>query len=157
MAMRLSGYSDSDWGGDTATRRSTSGYVFFVAGGPVSWASRLQRTVALSSTEAEYLALTDAVKEALWLRSIFAEFGFHLSPTELFCDNQGAICLASNYLTSGRTKHLDIRVHFIRQCIREESIVLGWISTQDMIADLFTKPLLKIIFRRLMMQLMQQI
>ena len=139
------GYSDSDWGGSDE-RRSTSGYTFILNGGAVSWASRKQSVVALSSTEAEYMALTHAIKEVLWLRALFIELGAPLHAKEIstvFCDNQGAIALSKNPGFHARSKHIDIRYHFIRNHVDGETgtINLLYCSTDDMTADVLTKGL----------------
>jgi hypothetical protein len=113
----LHGYSDSDWGGDKETRRSTTGYTFLMAGAAICWKSRRQVTVAGSTVEAEYMALADATKEALWLRSFLGELKvIDLDlPTRILVDNEGSIHLAKNPLLSDRSKHIDIRHHFIRE------------------------------------------
>jgi hypothetical protein len=138
----LSGYSDANWGNDLDSRRSTSGYIFLVSGGVVSWSSKRQATVALSSTEAEYMALTQATKEAIWLRTFLNELGFHSNDaTTIFEDNQSAIALAKNPVHHARTKHIDIRHHYIREKLESGDIRLEYIHTSDMVADALTKPL----------------
>jgi hypothetical protein len=139
------GFCDADWG-SSEDRRSTTGYVFLLNGGAISWASRKQPVVALSSTEAEYMAITQAVKEALWLRTLFLEMGAprHAAEiTKLFSDNQGAIALANNPGFHGRSKHIDIQYHFIRHHVNPETgtIQLEYLPTDDMTADVLTKGL----------------
>src|SRR3954470_2664430 len=120
----LSGYSDANWGNDLDSRRSTSGYIFLVSGGVVSWSSKRQATVALSSTEAEYMALTQATKEAIWMHTFLNELGFHSNDdaTTIFEDNQSAIALAKNLVHHTRTKHIDIRHHYIREKLESGDI-----------------------------------
>ena len=116
--LSFHGYSDSDYAGDIATRRSTSGYVFFMAGGPISWKSARQHAITLSSTEAEYYALTEAAKEAIWLQSLLFELGYKgkdLSPILIHGDNTGSLDLAENPEHHQRAKHINIRMHYIRQ------------------------------------------
>ena len=142
---RCEGFCDSDWG-DSSDRRSTSGYVFVLNGGAVSWASWKQPTVALSSTEAEYIALTQAVKEVLWLRTIFLEIGtpkHSWEISQISADNQGAIALAKNPWFHARSKHIDIQYHFIRQHTDTDTgtINLDYCPTDDMMADILTKGL----------------
>src|SRR5436309_1357960 len=112
----LLGYTDSDWAGDISTRKSTSGYVFLLGSGAISWSSKRQPTVALSSCEAEYMASTQATKEAIWLGRFLAELGYEGSDIDsvtIMGDNQGAIALASNPEYYARTKHIDIQWHFV--------------------------------------------
>jgi hypothetical protein len=136
------GYSDADWAGCVDTRRSTSGYVFTFAGAAISWRSNKQPVVALSSTEAEYIAGTLATQEAVYLKFLFRDLGFNVSvPTTLCIDNQGAIALGKNYISNKRTKHIDIRFHFIREKVHDGTIVLQPIPTLEMPADCLTKPL----------------
>ena len=160
----IQGYSDSDWAGSKEDRKSTSGYVFMLNGGPISWCSKRQPTVALSSTEAEYMALTVAAKEAIWLRLLMTELGIqNTAPTinvikgetaiTLKGDNQSSIALANNPVHHARTKHIDIQHHFIRNEVMEGRIDLTYIPTEDMIADGLTKPLSLVKFFRFLRQL----
>jgi hypothetical protein len=135
------GYSDADWGG-SEDRKSTTGYLFTINGAPVSWCSKRQPTVALSSTEAEYMAATQATKEAIWLRRLLADLGHpQAGPTSIREDNQGAISLARNPVHHARTKHIDIQHHFVREKVEGGCITLDYCPTNDQIADLLTKPL----------------
>lgn len=136
------GYSDADWAGNVEDRRSTGGYVFFVAGGAVSWASKRQDLVALSSCESEYYAMNEAGKEAKWLRNLLIELG-HIDavPAQIWADNQGAIALSKNPEFHKRTKHIDAKYHWIREAIEEELIQVDYVPTALMAADGFTKPL----------------
>ena len=137
------GFSDADWAGDQQDRKSTSGYLFQLAGGPVSWKSQRQGCVALSTAEAEYMALSFAAQETVWLRKLLTEFGCELSgPTILIMeDNQSAIAMANNPQFHGRAKHIDIRHHFIRERVSHGDIRLNYCPTGDMIADMLTKGL----------------
>ena len=139
------GYVDADWAGDTATRKSMSGYMFVMAGGAISWCSRQQEVVALSSTEAEYISLCSGTKEAIWLRRLVVnlEIGSELGdkPMLVLVDNQGAIDLAQNGSTNRRTKHIDVRYHFNRQAVSDELVELKYCPTEHMAADILTKAL----------------
>jgi hypothetical protein len=138
----LVGYSDSDWGGDLATRRSTSAFVFMVGGAAVSWASKLQKTVAKSSCEAEYMALCSAVAEAIYLQRLLAELGAGVAGSvTIYVDNQGAIQLAHNPAHHKLTKHIDIKYHFIRERVGSGDVRLQWVPTAEQLADLLTKAL----------------
>ena len=148
--MELIGYSDSDWAGDIDTRRSTSGYVFQVGNGTISWSSRKQATVAKSSTEAEYVALSMAAQEAIWLNRLMSDLGQNMDdPIVIFEDNQGAIELAKNPKYHNRTKHIDICHHFIRERVMSNEIKVMYCNTKCMIADIMTKALPKPSFEKL--------
>jgi hypothetical protein len=136
------GYCDADYGGDEDTRRSTTAYLFMLGGGAITWASKLQPTVALSSAEAEYMAVSAAVQDAIYLRKLFNDLGFEQrEPTVIHEDNQGCIALTENPVMHKRTKHIDIRHHFIRERVEMGEIVLKYVATQDQLADMLTKPL----------------
>ena len=115
----VTGYVDSDYAGDLDKRRSTTGYVFTMAGGPVSWRSTLQSTIALSSTEAEYMAITETVKEAIWLQGLVTDLGFKQQEVTVYCDSQNAIHLTKNQVYHSRTKHIDVRFHFVCEILEE--------------------------------------
>ena len=137
------GYSDSDWASQNH-RHSISGFVFFIGSGAVTWSSKKQPIITLSSNEAEYVALTHSSKEIIWIHKLLNEFTsiFSLTlPTTLYCDNQGAIRLSKDSTFHGRTKHIDVHFHFIRQTVSQNHIALFYCPTDDMIADTFTKPL----------------
>ncbi|RDB14617.1 Retrovirus-related Pol polyprotein from transposon TNT 1-94 [Hypsizygus marmoreus] len=133
---------DADWASDESDRRSISGYVFFLFSALVSWSATKQRTTALSSTEAEYMAMSHAIREALWIRLLLISLGFPIPcPFPLLCDNQSAIEIANSESLSSRSKHIDVRYHFIRQHLLSGSFATSWIPTSDMTADILTKPL----------------
>ena len=151
-------YSDADWAGCLDTRRSTTGYIFFLSGSPITWRSRRQTTPALSSTEAEYMALTEAAQEIHWLRSLIQDIGFKQhNPTKLYGDNRGSIKLSNNPIFHKRTKHIDIKHHFIREAVENKIVALEWIPTEDMVADIFTKSLKPVKFNRLLPRFMSPI
>lgn len=138
---RVFGYCDSDWASDTNGRRSCSGYIFLFQGASISWYSKRQSTVALSTMEAEYMSLATATQEAMWLRNLERELHFNVTdaPTVINCDNQSAIKFAGNDSYCARSKHIDIRFHFVREKINNNEIKLSYIGTQDMVADVLTK------------------
>jgi hypothetical protein len=139
---KLIGYSDSDWAGSQDDRRSTSGYVFVLGGGPISWKSQKQRVVALSTAEAEYIALSAAAQEAVWLRRLLSDFGCdEQGPTLINEDNQPSMAMAKNPEHHGRAKHIAIRYHFIREKVEEGEVNLKYCPTEKMLADVFTKGL----------------
>jgi hypothetical protein len=140
--LDLIGWTDSDWAQDPDTRRSLGGFVFDIAGGSVSWSSKKQPTVALSTVEAEYMAASNATKEAIWLRVLLEDLGFpQMTATTIHADNQGCIALSKNPVAHSRAKHIDIRHHFIRERIARREIDLQFCPTTQMIADIFTKQL----------------
>jgi hypothetical protein len=139
----LIGYTDAD-GATQEHRHAISGYAFLIDGGAVSWASRKQELIMLSTAEGEYVAATHAAKEATWLRKLIGElFPSLLVPTTLYCDNQPAIKLAEDDNYRARTKHIDIHYHFIRQIVASGAIKLLYCPTEDMAADILTKALPK--------------
>jgi len=143
----IEGFIDTNWGNDTDDRHSICGYVFTLNEGAVSWSSKKQSVVALSSTEAEYIGITHAVKEAIWIRHLLSELYSPLIldyPITLYCDNKSAIELVKNATFHSRTKHIAIRYHYIREAYNEGSIILDHRRTDDMPADIFTKPLIRI-------------
>jgi hypothetical protein len=138
----LIGYSNADWGENQDNWRSTTGFVFLMADGAVTWTLRMQKTVARSLTEAEYMALSEACSEIAWLTSLQKEIGYSpTAPTPLVSDNQGGIFLAINPAHDHQLKHVDICYHFIREYVESKRINIVYISTDDMIADILTKPL----------------
>ncbi|PRQ16639.1 putative RNA-directed DNA polymerase [Rosa chinensis] len=136
----VAGFVDADYAGDLDKRRSTTGYVFTCGGGPVSWKSTLQAVTALSTTEAEYMALTEASKEAIWLNGLASEFGIHQEGVVVKCDSQSAIHLAKNQVFHARTKHIDVRYHRIRDWVESGNIIVEKVHTNDNAADCLTKP-----------------
>ncbi|KAE8188965.1 hypothetical protein CF336_g5867 [Tilletia laevis] len=137
---QLVGYADSDHGADPTTRRSVSGYVFFLYGNPVTWRSKLQDTVSVSSTEAEYVALSEATREAIWAIQLLQELKLHANgPVDLHTDNTGAEALARNPQSHQRTKHIRIHHHLVRDCNADGTIKVKRVHTDDNPADLMTK------------------
>lgn len=136
----LVGYCDADYAGDIDTRRTTTGYVFLMGDGAVSWCSKLQPTVALSTAEAEYMAAASAVKEALWLRKLLCDFTLSSKqPVPILCDNQAALKLLVNPIVSSRSKHIDVLHHFARERVARGEVSFTYCPTDRMIADSLTK------------------
>lgn len=135
------GYCDSDYGGNLDNAKSTTGMVFTAGGNPVSWRSSLQKVVALSTTEAEYIALSEAVKEGVWLKRFAEELGFPQESVEIFCDSQSAIALSKNAVYHERTKHMATKYYFIRDLIKVGEVQVLKIATANNPADIFTKVL----------------
>jgi hypothetical protein len=139
--LRLEGFCDANRAGDVDSRRSTTGYVFIVAGGAVSWASKLQPTVAFSTVEAEYMAAAHATKEALWLKKLCNDLNLKCEGVLIQCDNQGTIQLVKHPIASQRSKHIDISHHFVRQRVLRKEVRFEYCSTDWMPADFLTKAL----------------
>jgi Reverse transcriptase (RNA-dependent DNA polymerase) len=137
----LVGYSDADYAGDVDKRRSTSGYVFVLHGGAISWRSKLQATVAASTCEAEFVAASTAAKEALWLRQLIAEFTGQVKPVTMHVDNQGALALLHHPHGHQRTKHIDVAYKFVQDRVERGEIACVYCATNDMLADCLTKAL----------------
>eukprot|EP00253_Pinus_taeda_P012953 PITA_12953 len=134
------GYVDTDYAGDLDKRRSTTGYAFTLVGGAISWMSKLQETVALSTTEAEYIAASDVSKEAIWLKGLLDEIGRTQKKVNVICDSQNAIHLATNPSYHCRTKHIDVRYHFLIHVIDGGKVALQKFHTRENCVDIFTKP-----------------
>ena len=135
-------YCDADYAGDIDTRRSTTGYVVTANGTAVSWQSKLQPTVARSTTEAEYMAAASAVSEALCIRKLDSEFRDRMvMPMTVKCDSQGALAVLKNPGGSSRTKHIDVLHHFARERVLRGDVIMDYIPTAQMVADAMTKAL----------------
>lgn len=129
--------------------KSVSGFLIMMVASPLSWSSKQQAVVALSSCEAEYLATTHCAHDVLWFRNLFAELGFPQGqPTTLFCDNQGTVACTHDPHAHPKMKHISIREHFIRDCIIKRLIDVIHVSNKENIADLLTKPLHHILHAR---------
>ncbi|CAL1678820.1 unnamed protein product [Lasius platythorax] len=139
----LIGYSDADWANDPNDRKSITGSVFTKCGDAITWFSKKQRNVALSTVEAEYIALSFTCQEAIWLRELVKEIARTDKGENICikCDSTDAIASAKNYVTSQRTKHIDVRHHFVREKIEEKVINVNYLSTSEMLADILTKAL----------------
>ncbi|UYV68867.1 hypothetical protein LAZ67_6001370 [Cordylochernes scorpioides] len=147
----LHGYADADWGGNLVDRKSHTGIVYFLARGPIAWESKKQQTVTLSSTESEYIALCEAGKEAVYLRALLDEMGFGEllnGPTVLKTDNQGAQQLARNPVYHARTKHIDIKWHYIRSICSDGLVEVVHTPTQENVADILTKGLPRFLYEK---------
>jgi hypothetical protein len=141
LGLEVVGYADANYG-PLPDRKSRTGWCFMLGGAVTTWSSKKQPVISLSSTEAEYYALGDGVKEALWLRELLTEIGFiHDKPMTLFQDNQSTMAIALNPIHHSHVKHMSIRSHFIRDHIAKEEVKLVYCPTGDMIADIFTKAL----------------
>ena len=147
---RLIGYCDSDYCGDLDKRRSLTGYSFILFGNVISWKASLQSMVALSTTEAEFMALTEATKEALWLQGLIGEFGVKQDSVIILSDSQSAIHLTKNQGYHERTKHIDVRLHFIREVVGSKRVLIEKVHTDDNAADFVTKPVTATKFERCM-------
>ncbi|KAH9679839.1 hypothetical protein KPL71_026297 [Citrus sinensis] len=146
-SCQVSGFVDSDFAADLDKRRSITGYVFILNGGAVSWKASLQSVVALSTTEAEYIALTEAVKEAKWLSGLVSEFGLKQESVCIGCDSSSAIQLSENPKYHERTKHIDVRLHFVRDEIANGVVNVTKVPTQTNPADILTKAVPAVKFR----------
>ena len=145
----LVGYSDADWAGDINTRRSTSGYLFQLGTSTISWSSRKQATVAKSLTEGEYVALSSAAQEVIWLHRLINGIGLNVAtPTTIYEDNQGAIDISKNPRHHNRTKHIDIAHHFVRERVAANEVQVHYCPTGEMVADVLTKGLSIVKFRK---------
>jgi hypothetical protein len=138
----LIGFCDADYAGDVNTRRSTSGWVFIFGGAAFSWSSKIQPTVAVSTAEAEYMAAAYAIKEALWLRKLFAEFRMVIyGAVTINCDNQAALCFLRDPIVSPKAKHIAVNFYFAREHVALNEVDFVYVPTASNVADIFTKSL----------------
>jgi hypothetical protein len=137
----LVGYCDADWAGNVEDRKSTSGGCFFVGNNLVSWFSKKQNSVSLSTAEAEYIAAGSSSTQLLWMKQMLEEYGVNPGVMTLYCDNLSAISISKNPVQHSRTKHIDIRHHFIRELVEDGIINLEHVSSEKQLADIFTKGL----------------
>jgi hypothetical protein len=137
----LLGYSDADWAGCKINRKSTPGTCQFLGRSLVSWASKKQNSVALSTAEAEYIVVGHCCAQLLWMRQTLRDYGYKFSKVPLLCDNESATRMADNPVEHSRNKHIAIRYHFPRDHQQKGDIEIAYINTKDQLADIFTKPL----------------
>ncbi|XP_042038258.1 secreted RxLR effector protein 161-like [Salvia splendens] len=137
----LMGYCDSDFATNIDTRKSQSGYVFCLYGAAVSWRSSLQSVVALSTTEAEYISMSEAVKESIWLKGICSDFGVDQETVTILCDSNSAICLSKHQTFHERSKHVDVKLHFVRDEVDKGSVKIQKVATEHNASDMLTKVL----------------
>jgi hypothetical protein len=150
----LIGYSDASYAADANDRKSHSGYIFTLNGGPISWKSKKQAIVSLSSMEAEYIALTETVKEGMWLQKLQEDLKLNKEALIIYEDNQSCIRTASDVIRNERSKHIDVRYHFVRELVNKKEVRLEYLPTEHMPADLMTKALGKIAHYRHVNQLL---
>jgi len=137
----LLGFSDADWAGNLEDRKSTSGGCFFLGKNLVSWFSKKQNSISLSTAEAEYIAAGSCCTQLLWMKQMLNDYGLKFSSADLHCDNTSAINIAKNPVQHSRTKHIDIRHHFIRDLVESGDIRMHYIPTDKQLGDIFTKAL----------------
>lgn len=139
--LLLAGYSDADWAGDSDDRKSTTGGCFYIGNNLVSWYSKKQNSISLSTAEAEYIAAGSCCSQLLWMKQMIAEYGYVQDNIIVYCDNTSAINISKNPVQHSRTKHIDIRHHFIRELVENKTIKLEHVATEVQHADIFTKSL----------------
>uniref|UniRef100_A0A6N2K750 Integrase catalytic domain-containing protein n=1 Tax=Salix viminalis TaxID=40686 RepID=A0A6N2K750_SALVM len=154
QSSTLVGFCDADWAGSEDDSLSTSGYAFSFGSGVFSWASVKQNTVALSTAEAEYVSASEATTQAIWPRFVLDDFGeMQTEATPMFCDNMSSISMAKNPVFHQKTRHINRRFHFIREALQEGKISVKFCSSEDQLADIFTKALPKERFNQLRFKL----
>jgi hypothetical protein len=138
---KLIGYCDADWAGTADDRKSTSGGCFFLRNNLISWFSQKQNSVALSTTEVEYIAAGSSCSQLVWMKQMLKEYNVQQDVLTLYCDNLSAINISKIPIQHRRTKHIDIRHHFIRDLVEENIVTLEHVTTEEQIANIFTKAL----------------
>jgi len=157
LSVDVCAYADADWANDKSDRKSVTGWVAKLLGDTISWSSKKQPTVALSTCEAELYATGAGIKEVLWLRGLIKELGLRTTVgSTVYGDNQSAISVSKNGIKGERTKHVDIKYHFITETVERGDVVLKWIPTTEQQADIFTKALHAPVFEHLRKQLMSR-
>ena len=151
--LDLMGYSDSDHAGCKIDRKSTTGGCHFLGGKLVSWTSKKQTSVSISTAEAEYISAASCCAQILWIKNQLLDYGVKFSRTPIFCDNTSAIAISHNPVMHSKTKHIDIRYHFIRDHVMKNDIEIHFIPTDKQLADVFTKPLDEKTFKHLISEL----
>ena len=141
----LHAFADADWAGNLDDRTSTSGYIIFLGAHPISWSSKKQKTVAWSTTEAEYRAIAATTAELNWITNLLQELNIDSTPT-IYCDNIGATYLCANPVFHSRMKHIAIDFHFVRDQVIRRQLRVSHVHTADQLADSFTKPLARKLF-----------
>ncbi|KAI3746354.1 hypothetical protein L6452_08784 [Arctium lappa] len=139
--FELTSYSDADHAGCMLDRKSTSGHIQFLGDKLVSWASKKQLCVSTSTAEAEYVAAASYCSQVLWMRTQLRDYGFHFNRIPIYCDSKSAIAITANPVEHTKTKHIDVRYHFIKDNVEKGTIELYFVKTDYQLADLFTKPL----------------
>jgi hypothetical protein len=153
----LTGYCDADWGG-SEDRKSTTGWCTFINNNIVAWNTKKQHTVALSTAEAEYMAITEVVQEVQWTKQLLNEMEYVVStPINIYIDNMSAISIGENDVQHDRTKHIDIKYHYIRESVNNNEIKLMYIQTNKQLADIFTKAVTPIIHNTMRDNMMTQL
>nr|GFC01233.1 copia protein [Tanacetum cinerariifolium] len=141
IGMSLTAYADVDHAGCQDTRRSTSRSAQFLGDELVSWSSNKQNSIAISSTEAEYIALSRCCAQILWMRSHLTDCGFQFNKIPLYCNNKSVIALCCNNVQHSRAKHVDVQYHFIKEQVENKIVEVYFVRTEYQLADIFTKPL----------------
>jgi len=147
LKPKLTGFSDSDFAGDVEDRKSTTGVIFFLGNNLITWVSQKQKIVTLSSCEAEYVAAAAAACQGVWLCRLIGDLiGKELAPVKMFMDNMSAIALSKNPVHHERSKHIDTKFHFIRECVEDVKVQVDHVGTAGQLADILTKPLGRVKF-----------
>ncbi|CAM8888209.1 unnamed protein product [Rhodiola kirilowii] len=152
-SLRLEGFTDADFAGDRTDRKSTFGMAQFLGSCLVSWGSNKQNSMALSTAEAEYIAAAACCAQIVWLRNQLSDFNLLFDQVPIFCDNTSAISIAKNPVLHGKTKHIEIKHHFLRDCVEKELVTINFCRSEDQVADFFTKALHREAFEKLRMEL----
>ncbi|CAM8899364.1 unnamed protein product [Rhodiola kirilowii] len=151
--LRLTAYTDADYAGCRTDRKSTSGMAQFLGPCLISWGSKKQSSIALSTAEAEYIAAAACCAQLLWIKQQLSDYGVILEYVSILCDNTSAINISKNPVQFSRTKHIEIRYHFLRDCVEKGTIAMEYCRTEEQIADIFTKALHREPYEKLRLEL----
>ena len=149
--MEIHAFTDADWAGNPNDRRSTAGYFTFVGGNLVTWRSKKQKVVALSSAEAEFRGIKSGLTEVLWLRMLMTELDLRSAlPCRLFCDNKAAISISENPVQHDKTKHVEVDRHFIKENLEAKVVEMPYVKSEDQLTDILTKAVNSKSFREIL-------
>lgn len=146
--MNIDTFADSDWGGNSSSAKSTSGFAIFFGGNLISWSCKKQSSISLSTMEAEYIAMSKAATETMWLHQLIMELWGRVDTPTMYCDNQAAVGISKDLRVNKRSRHINIKYHHIRELVDKNEVKVENIRTKDNVADIFTKGLPREAFNR---------
>ena len=151
--MELVAYSDADWAGNVDDMRSTSGSCYYLGNNLISWSSKKQNSITLSTAEPEYVAASSCCAQLMWMKQMLEDMNIELGKLTIYCDNTSTINISKNPVQHSKTKHIKIRYHYVRELVEQELVELAYVPTENQLADIFTKGLDSARFEKLRVQI----